>query len=108
MVGETADNGTVTASYATGAVAATGDGGRAGGLVGSASASVTASYATGAVSVTGTGSSSDPNKLGGLVGELNGSAATVTASYARGAVAGASSATHSPAAWWVPWPTARR
>ena len=97
LVGESAFNDTVTASYATGAVEATGGGGEAGGLVGYASASViTASYATGAVSVTGTGSSSSPNKLGGLVGELSGSASTVTASYATGAVAGGSSATHSP------------
>ena len=96
LVAESDIGGAVTASFAAGAVAATGGSGFAGGLVGSASASVTASYATGAVSVTGTGTSTSPNKLGGLVGELNGSAATVTASYARGAVAGSSSSTHSP------------
>ena len=72
-------SGSVSGSYATGAV--TGSGGSVGGLVGSGSRSVTVrdSYATGAV--TGSGGS-----VGGLVG--SGSRFTVRDSYATGAVTG--------------------
>ena len=72
--------GTVTNSYATGAVTGTGE--YTGGLVGLALGSVTNSYATG--SVIGT------RNTGGLVGHALGS---VTNSYATGSVSGAGNQT---------------
>ena len=75
-------------SYATGAVSSTGNGGSAGGLVGTntidcdgeCTGSVTNSYATGAVSSPGAASA-----VGGLIGTNFG---TVDTSYATGAVSG--------------------
>ena len=55
-----AESGSITASYATGAVAATGD--DAGGLAGENRGSITASFSTGAVSAAG-------SNAGGLVGD---------------------------------------
>ena len=69
------NRGSVTNSYATGAVTGTGD--NVGGLVGLNNGDVTNSYATGAV----TGN----NQIGGLVGSNRDS---VTNSYATGAVTG--------------------
>lgn len=74
--------GTISNSYATGAVTSTGS--NIGGLVGRSELSnIEDSYATGAV--TGTGSSSA--RVGGLVGSNEGS--TIADSYASGNVAGA-------------------
>ena len=73
------------ASYATGAVSVTGDGGVAGGLVASmssASTAVRASYATGAVATSGGGT----NNLGGLAGQISGTAPVIVASYSTGTV----------------------
>ena len=82
LVGE--NNGTVTASSATGG-AIEGDGGsdKVGGLVGSnaASSKIIASYATGAVD----GGAGNNDDVGGLVGSNSG---TVLASYATGAANG--------------------
>ncbi len=76
LVGDN-DRGTITASYATGAVSGNEEG--AGGLVGDNDrGTITASYATGAVSGT--------DLVGGLVGDNN--RGTITASYATGAVSG--------------------
>ena len=85
LIGEAGSGNTVTTSYATGAVTVSGGNGRAGGLIGSAVGTITASYATGAVSTTGTGTSSNPNRAGGLVGNL-GTGGAITASYATGTV----------------------
>ena len=85
LVGENASGGTVIASYATGAVSATGDGGKAGGLAGRVASDntvVRASYATGAVATSGGGT----NNLGGLVGELAGTGPVIDTSYAIGPV----------------------
>ena len=68
------NNGTITNSYATGAVSGDND---IGGLVGSNNSTITNSYATGTVS--------GDNDIGGLVGSNNG---TITNSYATGAVSG--------------------
>ena len=83
LAGEQSD-GSITASYATGAAAGgNGDNDRVGGLVGAQSGgSITASYATGAA-VGGAGRS---DYVGGLVGLQNGG--SVTASYATGAAVG--------------------
>ena len=68
-MGDYYNQGTITASYATGAVSGND---RVGGLMGSTEiATVVASYATGAVSGT--------NRVGGLVGYNHGT--TITASY---------------------------
>ena len=91
LAAELTVGGTVIASYATGAVSVTGDGGVAGGLVGSmssASTAVRASYATGAVSTSGAGTSMAPNKLGGLAGQISGTAPVIVASYSIGTVTG--------------------
>ena len=72
------NGGSITNSYATGAITGTGD--EVGGLVGSNRGSITNSYATGAI--TGTG-----DEVGGLVGSNGGS---ITNSYATGAVTGSS------------------
>ena len=83
LAAELTVGGTVIASYATGAVSVTGDGGVAGGLVGSmssASTAVRASYATGAVSTSGAGT----NNLGGLAGQISGTAPVIVASYSTG------------------------
>ena len=83
-------NTAVTASFAKGAVSASGGGtNNVGGLVGYLidGGSVTATYATGAVSATGS-ASGVTNRVGGLVGRIQGSTTTVTASYAIGAVTG--------------------
>ncbi len=85
LIGEAGSGNTVTTSYATGAVTVSGGNGRAGGLIGSAVGTITASYAAGAVATTGTGTSSNPNRAGGLVGNL-GTGGTITASYATGTV----------------------
>ena len=77
--------GAVTTSYATGAVTVSGGNGVAGGLVGNSAGTITASYAAGAVATTGTGTSGNPNRAGGLVGNL-GTGGTITASYATGTV----------------------
>ena len=85
LAAELTVGGTVIASYATGAVSVTGDGGVAGGLVGSmssASTAVRASYATGAVSTSGGGT----NNLGGLAGQISGTAPVIAASYSTGTV----------------------
>ena len=74
LIGSTSSSGSVSNSYATGAVTGTGG---VGGLIGSSNGSVSNSYATGAV--TGTGG------VGGLIGSSNGS---VSNSYATGAVTG--------------------
>ena len=75
-------SGTVTASYATGAVdGGDGDDDRVGGLVGENDGTITASYATGDVD----GGDGRENAVGGLVGENDG---TITASYATGDVDG--------------------
>ena len=91
LAAELTVGGTVIASYATGAVSVTGDGGVAGGLVASmssASTAVRASYATGAVSTSGAGTSMAPNKLGGLAGQISGTAPVIAASYSIGTVTG--------------------
>ena len=85
LIGEAGSGNTVTTSYATGAVTVSGGNGRAGGLIGSAVGTITASYATGAVATTGTGTSSNPNRAGGLVGNL-GTGGAITACYATGTV----------------------
>ena len=82
--------GSITASYATGAVsgggAAGSDRSHIGGLVGHLEGGgISASYATGAVS------STSANNAGGLVGRQH-SSASITASYATGAVTAGSSA----------------
>ena len=85
LVAELTAGGTVIASYATGAVSVTGDGGVAGGLVASmssASTAVRASYATGAVSTSGGGT----NNLGGLAGQISGTSPVIAASYSTGTV----------------------
>ena len=85
LVAELTAGGTVIASYATGAASVTGDGGVAGGLVGSmssASTAVRASYATGAVATSGGGT----NNLGGLAGQISGTAPVIAASYSTGTV----------------------
>ena len=106
------NRGTISASYATGVVSASGTGAViAGSLVGYNRGTISASYATGAVSASGTGaviagslvgynrgtisasyatgavsaSGAGPDMVGGLVGH-NGRDATVLASYATGAV----------------------
>ena len=91
LAAELTVGGTVIASYATGAVSVTGDGGVAGGLVASmssANTAVRASYATGAVSTGGAGTSMAPNKLGGLAGQISGTAPVIAASYSIGTVTG--------------------
>ena len=83
-------NTAVSASFAKGAVSASGGGtNNVGGLVGYLidGGSVTAAYATGAVSATGS-ASGVTNRVGGLIGRIQGSTTTVTASYAIGAVTG--------------------
>ena len=85
LTAELTVGGTVIASYATGAVSVTGDGGVAGGLVASmssASTAVRASYATGAVATSGGGT----NNLGGLAGQISGTAPVIVASYSTGTV----------------------
>ena len=85
LAAELTAGGTVIASYATGAVSVTGDGGVAGGLVASmssASTAVRASYATGAVATSGGGT----NNLGGLAGQISGTAPVIAASYSTGTV----------------------
>ena len=77
--------GAVTTSYATGAVTVSGGNGVAGGLVGNSAGTITASYAAGAVATTGTGTSGNPNRAGGLVGNL-GAGGAITACYATGTV----------------------
>ena len=80
LSGANKSGGTITASYATGAVTGMSD--DVGGLVGfTSSGTITASYATGNVTSTGAG-----DNTGGLVGYNNGS--TIEASYATGAVTG--------------------
>ena len=85
---------TVTGSYATGAVTASGAGVRnlpnqlgnlLGGLVGelTTGAQITASYATGAVSTT---TAADNSILGGLVGHMSEADTLVLAAYATGSV----------------------
>ena len=85
---------TVTGSYATGAVTASGAGVRnlpnqlgnlLGGLVGelTTGAQITASYATGAVTAT---AAADNSILGGLVGHMSEADTLVLAAYATGAV----------------------
>ena len=96
LAAELAAGGTVVASYATGAVSATGDGGQAGGLVASmsgASTAVRAGYATGAVSTSGAGVSSNPQQLGGLVGRIDGAGPVIVASYSTGTVTASGSGT---------------
>ena len=70
---------TVRASYATGAVSASGNGSYVGGLTGQIQRnfSIAASYAVGAVSASGGGT----NRLGGLVGQIEGIGSSVTNSY---------------------------
>jgi hypothetical protein len=75
------NRGTISESYAKGAVSGYDD---VGGLLGTNSGSVSGSHATGNVSG-GTG-----YYVGGLVGESDGVGATVTTSYATGKVTGAS------------------
>ena len=82
----------VTASYATGAAIATGDGGRAGGLVGlagGANTAITGSYATGAATASGGNASA-----GGLVGKA-GQNVAIRAVYATGAATASGSGTNS-------------
>ncbi len=82
LFGAMAGGGTVTASYATGAVTVSAAEGRAGGLVGhltGANTAIAASFATG--DATASGGNAD---AGGLVGRAS-NAATVAASYATGA-----------------------
>ena len=71
------NDGTISASYATGA--ATGSGDSVGGLVGRNDGTISASYAT------GDASSTSGNGVGGLVGYNGG---TISASYATGAADG--------------------
>jgi filamentous hemagglutinin family protein len=73
------NNGSITGSYATGAVTSSGAATDTGGLVGYNSGSITQSYATG--TVTG------QNQVGGLAGFSPG---TITQSYAAGTVSGTS------------------
>ena len=70
---------TVRASYATGAVSASGNGSYVGGLTGQIQRnfSISASYAVGAVSASGGGT----NRLGGVVGQIEGIGSSVTNSY---------------------------
>ena len=70
---------TVRASYATGAVSASGNGSYVGGLTGQIQRnfSIAASYAVGAVSASGGGT----NRIGGLVGQIEGIGSSVTNSY---------------------------
>jgi hypothetical protein len=75
LVGE--NKGTITNSYATGAVRGMND---VGGLVGYSTGAITNSYATGAVA--------GDNSVGGLVGRNLGSLAIITNSHASGAVNG--------------------
>ena len=76
LFGQTGNQGSVTASYAAGAVSANRDGSQAGGLIGvTGTVTIDASYATGAITVTG----NNP-QVGGLVGLLHANA-TATASY---------------------------
>ena len=110
LTAELTVGGTVIASYATGAVSVNGDGGVAGGLVGSmssASTAVRASYATGAVSTGGAGTSMAPNKLGGLAGQISGTAPVIVASYSIGTVTargtGMGVTNNAGAVWWAPW-----
>ena len=80
LVGQQLD-GSITASYATGAAAG---GNSVGGLVGrQLGGSITASYATGAAD----GGDGGNNHVGGLVGHQRGG--SITASYATGAAAAA-------------------
>ena len=81
LVGIARDSSSITNSYATGSVTATGSNAYVGGLVGIArdSSSITNSYATG--SVTGTGNYAN---VGGLVGCA--SSSNITNSYATGSV----------------------
>ena len=83
--------GSVTASYASGAVSASTNISEAGGLVGwmRNGSTITASFATGAVSSAGANVD-----VGGLVGEMEGLASTVRASYATGAVSVAGAGTN--------------
>ena len=77
LVGSNFENGTITASYATGTANGGASNDAVGGLVGrSSSSTITASYATGTAN-----GGADNDNVGGLVGEnfLNG---TITASYA--------------------------
>ena len=76
LVGWNVESSSITASYATGGVAANGD--RVGGLVGhnSGGSSITGSYATGDVSAGG-------REVGGLAGH---NASSITGSYATGNV----------------------
>ncbi len=72
-------NGTQSNVFATGSVTSTGTGDeRVGGLAGDASGTITGAYATGAVNAQG-------DQVGGLIGDLD-SSSTVTNSYATGAV----------------------
>ena len=84
LVGSLSSSGSITASYARGAVNGGAGSDSIGGLVGSlsGSGSITASYARGPVNG-GAGNDS----LGGLVGNLSGRG-SITASYARGPVNG--------------------
>ena len=76
LAGNATNQGTVTASYATGAVSANRAGSQVGGLVGATGrVTIDASYATGRLTATG----SSP-EVGGLVGSLHADA-TTTASY---------------------------
>ena len=70
---------TVRASYAAGAVSASGNGSYVGGLTGQIQRnfSISASYAVGAVSASGGGT----NRLGGVVGQIEGIGSSVTNSY---------------------------
>ena len=70
--------GTITASYATGAVKGDGDNDNVGGLVGGNGGTIAASYATGTVD----GGDGDRDIVGGLVG--SNSSFDVTASYGFG------------------------
>ena len=79
------NGGTITNSYATGDVTATGESWSIGGLVGGNGGTITNSYATGRVVATGSG--------GGFVGGLAGSSGgTISNSYATGEVTGTGSA----------------
>ena len=76
LAGNAANQGSVFASYAAGAVSANRDGAEVGGLAGATGqVTIDASYATGRPTATGSGS-----QTGGLFGNL-GSNATITASY---------------------------
>lgn len=73
---------TITTSYATGVVNASGATGNVGGLIGDNAGSVSGSYATGAV----TSSHASATKVGGLVGNVT--SGGIANSYSTGAVTG--------------------